>query len=61
MSTTAGAPPSSELVALQRLKARYCRLLDTKDWKEFRSLLTIAAAARFHVAQRGAGASPASS
>jgi hypothetical protein len=40
MSTSAGAPPSSELVALQRLKARYCRLLDTKDWEGFRSLLT---------------------
>lgn len=29
-----------EIEAIKRLKARYCRLLDAKDWAEWRSLFT---------------------
>ena len=29
-----------DVMAIERLKARYCRLLDTKDWPAFRELFT---------------------
>lgn len=32
-------PRIDEVAAIEVLKARYCRLLDTKDWAGFRSLL----------------------
>jgi hypothetical protein len=32
--------PDYEIRALERLKARYCRTLDTKDWNGFRDLFT---------------------
>lgn len=32
--------PCSELEALKQLKARYCRLLDTKDWEGWREVFT---------------------
>jgi hypothetical protein len=31
---------AAEVRALERLKARYCRTLDTKDWSGFRDVLT---------------------
>ena len=30
----------SDIVAIQQLKARYCRFLDTKDWDGFREVFT---------------------
>lgn len=35
-----GATEVLELEALKQLKARYCRLLDTKDWTAWRGLFT---------------------
>jgi uncharacterized protein (TIGR02246 family) len=32
--------PVDDLEAIKQLKARYCRLLDTKDWAGFRQLFT---------------------
>jgi len=32
--------PLSDVAAIERLRARYCRLLDTKDWVGFRDVFT---------------------
>jgi hypothetical protein len=32
--------PMDDIEAIKRLKARYCRLMDTKDWKGYRELFT---------------------
>lgn len=32
------ADPATDLEALRQLKARYCRLLDSKDWTAWRAL-----------------------
>lgn len=34
------APALLEIEAIKQLKARYCRLLDTKDWQGWRSLFS---------------------
>jgi hypothetical protein len=34
------APEFADWLAIQNLKARYCRLLDTKDWAGWRGLFT---------------------
>lgn len=35
-----GAPAFADWLAIANLKARYCRLLDTKDWAGYASLFT---------------------
>ena len=40
MSAPTSAPEFADWLAIHNLKARYCRLLDTKDWAGWRALFT---------------------
>jgi hypothetical protein len=46
-SESAAIPPPSERDQLRELKARYCRLLDEKQWDEFRELFASDSVLRF--------------